>query len=65
METLAVPLDHPRRIFARSPRRNILRLIPWVVTILCLAGASAAAGAIIAHTAIDDSGTLRVVAAGH
>jgi hypothetical protein len=40
-----VPLGSPRRIFARQPRLHLGTLVPWVVVILLLAGASAAAGA--------------------
>jgi hypothetical protein len=46
-----VPLGSRRRIFARPPRRNLGRLVPWTLVILCAAGASAAAGAILAVNA--------------
>jgi hypothetical protein len=48
MESFTVPLGSPRRIFARQPRRNLGTFVPWLVAILLLAGASAAAGAILA-----------------
>ena len=51
MEGFAVPLGSPRRIFARQPRRHLGPFVPWVVAILLVAGASAAAGAILAENA--------------
>jgi hypothetical protein len=45
-----VPLGHPRRIFVRSPYR-FGRVAPWLVMAVFLAGASAAAAAIIAVNA--------------
>ena len=61
MENLAVPLGSPRRIFARQPRRHLGPYVPWLVAILLVAGASAAAGAIMAEDA--DQGNVTVV--GH
>jgi hypothetical protein len=51
MEIVTVPLGRSRRIFARPPRRNLGRLVPWTLAILCAAGVSAAAGAILAVNA--------------
>jgi hypothetical protein len=48
MENSTVPLGSRRRLFARPPRRNLGRLVPWTLAILCAAGISAAAGAILA-----------------
>ncbi len=45
-----MPLDNPRRIFVRSQRRTPGRILPWLVIVLSLAGASAAAGRIIANS---------------
>jgi hypothetical protein len=69
MERFAVPLGSPRRIFARQPRRHLGPFVPWVVAILLVAGASAAAGAILAENAgpgnvtVVDHVTFGVVAA--
>jgi hypothetical protein len=60
---VTVPLGSPRRIFARQPRLHLGTLVPWVVVILLLAGASAAAGAILAENAGADRVTFGVAAA--
>jgi len=61
MESSAVPLGSPRRIFARQPRRHLGPYVPWLVVILLVAGASAAAGAILAENV--STGNVTVV--GH
>lgn len=57
---VTVPLGTPRRIFARTPRRPLARRLPWLVMLLCLAGASAALGAIVANVSSGNQTTTQL-----